>query len=119
MKWEDVPTPVIEQVLDKWKSVLVHGEWIKNRTWTPCALCEFVENWMSEMYINAPKSDCPYHCPASNGDWCNEKGIASRLSMSYHTDLDGEKTEEWLANVEEFVKGLEKHLERRKRKEIE
>jgi len=116
MEWKDVPTPVIEQVLDKWKSVLAHGEWINHKTWTACALCEFIVEWKRD---NNEFTYCVNSCPASNGNWCNEQGIASRLSMLYHTNRDGEKTEEWLDDVEQFVNGLEKHLERRKRKEIE
>jgi len=114
MEWKDVPTPVIEQILDKWKSVLAHGEWINHKTWTACALCEFIVEWREE---NGERAHCANICPASNGDWCNEKGILSKLSMSYHADRDEEKTEEWLDAVEEFVNGLEKHLERRKKNE--
>jgi len=109
MNWNDVPTEVIESVLNKWKQILAHGEWRQDKIWIPCALCVFID---CEPISN---THCYYHCPASNGDWCKGGAYDSKLALS--SQFNEYNHEKWLDNVEEFCNGLEKHLNRRKERE--
>ncbi len=98
IKWDEVPDDVLKSVYDKWFGISIKGRW-GDRDWNPCAMCF----WLDRKFEAGKKCT---KCPLHKEGWCRIGH--SRLHYKNHKDED-----EWLMDVNRFVKMLRRRLRKR------